>query len=541
MGDTRLAELGDAAVLPAPRQRVAFRTRLGTVTRRRLRERLGRVAAPVLPAAARRLDVGLLGVAVLVASALRLVDLGRIGLNSDEAVYAGQAASLAGNPAFTDNFPVVRAHPLLFQLAMSPLYRNGIPDVPGRYVSALFGVGTVLIVFLVGQQLYGPRVGALSALLLAVVPYHVVITRQELLDGPMTFFATGALAAVAAMGRTGRGRWLVAAGGCLGLAALTKETAVILVAAVFVFLSLVPRYWRPLRHVVGGAAVALVLTLSYPVITAVSGGSRGGQSYLLWQLTRRPNHGFSFYFTSVATSMGWLLIVAAVVGLLVLRRASSWREVLLVSWVAVPVLFFEIWPVKGFSYLLLVLPAVAVLAARTLAWLVDHPAATPRTRAAGVLVTLTVVLSLLVPAARTAFAPVPSGLAGAGGTPGGREAGRWVDAHVPEGARLLTIGPSMANILQYYSGRQADGLSVSPSPAHRNPSYQPVVNPDASVRYGDYEYLVWDAYSARRSPHFAAKAVGLVTKYRGVVIHTESAQVRGGKREPVIVVYQVHP
>ena len=86
-------------------------------------------------------DRGILLGAVIVGTALRVAALGSVGLNSDEAVYAGQAGSLAGNPHFTELFPVVRAHPLLFQLLASPLYRNGVPDLPGRYLSAASGWG----------------------------------------------------------------------------------------------------------------------------------------------------------------------------------------------------------------------------------------------------------------------------------------------------------------------------------------------------------------------------------------------------------------
>ena len=181
-----------------------------------------------------------------------------------------------------------------------------------------------------------------------------------------------------------------------------------------------------------------------------------------------------------------------------------------------------------------------MLAARLLAWLMDRPTGSVTSRTAGALVTLVVVASLAVPAAGSVLAPRSSSLAGAGGTPGGREAGRWVAAHVPDGARLMTIGPSMANIIQYYSGRAADGLSVSPSPAHRNPSYLPVPNPDAAVRYGDYQYLVWDAYSAQRSSHFAAKQQELIGRYHGIAVHTETARM-DGRTQPVIVVYEMHP
>ena len=91
-------------------------------------------------------------------------------------------------------------------------------------------------------------------------------------------------------------------------------------------------------------------------------------------------------------------------------------------------------------------------------------------------------------------------LAGSGGLPGGREAGTWIDANVPGGATLLTLGPSMANIVQFYGHREAFGLSVSPNPLNRNPSYVPVENADLQLRNGSIQYAVWDSFSAGRSP-----------------------------------------
>lgn len=488
---------------------------------------------------ARALDLGVLAVAMLVGTALRVVQLGAVGVNSDEAVYAGQAASLAGNPHFVDIFPIVRAHPLLFQTLASPLYRNGVPDVPGRYLSALFGVGTIVLVFQLGRLLYGRRAGAIAALLLAIMPYHVIITRQVLLDGPMTFFTTAALCCMAALGRTGRRRWLLAAGSCIGLAALTKETAIILILSSFVFLSLVPRFWRPFRYVVGGAGCAVVLALTYPVVTAASGGTRTGQSYLLWQLTRRPTHDLLFYLTTVSSTMGVLLIASAAAGLFLLRRRASWAEVLLLAWIVVPFVFFEVWPVKGFPYLIMLAPALAMLAARTLAALIDLEPRTLLTVGGGVVASAALVLSMVIPSVRAVAGPSSSGLAGAGGSPGGREAGMWIAAHVPAGARLMTLGPSMRNVLEYYSGRRSDALSVSPDPLHRNPSYLPIPNPDAAIRAGDYEYVVWDAYSAKRSPTFATKELLLIRKFHGRVVHTELATFNGNAMEPVVVIYEV--
>ncbi len=68
------------------------------------------------------------------------------------------------------------------------------------------------------------------------LPRHV--TRQVLLDGPMVFFATLALWLLAKYCSNREPCWLVAAAGVMGLAVLTKETAVVLVGGVYCFFML---------------------------------------------------------------------------------------------------------------------------------------------------------------------------------------------------------------------------------------------------------------------------------------------------------------
>jgi hypothetical protein len=505
-----------------------------------------RLRARLLPARltlSQRITVRELALTLGVAALLRFIDLGAVGLNSDEAVYAGQSASLAGNPHFTALFPIVRAHPLLMQLLMAPLYGSGVVDTPGRYVAATFGVATVALVYILGRVMYDHRVATVGALILAVMPYHVIIGRQIMLDGPMAFFTTGALVCLAiGAKRNARAGWLVAAGAAIGLATLTKETAIIMIGSAFAFVSLTSHMWRPVRFPLAGAGIALMLTFMYPVLTALSGGSHSGQNYLLWQLTRQPNHDFGFYAVVVGGAMGFGLLAVAGIGLFARRftgRAVTWREGLLLAWILVPFAFFQIWPVKGFSYLEPLAPAIAMLGARSLV----PAAAMAGTRIArrwAPLLTACVVLSLAVPSIAGVASPNTSGLAGAGGLPGGREVGEWVDAHVPTGSHLMTIGPSMANVIQYYSGRRCDALSVSPNPLHRNPTYRPIFNADVELKDGNYEYVVWDVYSAGRSPHFAERALELAHRFGGHIRYVQSGEINGTNR-PIVIIYEVHP
>jgi len=109
---------------------------------------------------------------------------------------------------------------------------------------------------------------------------------------------------------------------------------------------------------------------------------------------------------------------------------------------------------------------------------------------------------------------------------------------------VLTIGPSMANILRFYGQRSAYGLSISPNPLYRNPAYVPVLNPDLQIRNGDIQYLVWDSYSAGRSAFFSQTLLRLSKRFNGRVVHTESVPVRTPDgttvQKPAIIVFEVH-
>ena len=131
-------------------------------------------------------------------------------------------------------------------------------------------------------------------------------------------------------------------------------------------------------------------------------------------------------------------------------------------------------------------------------------------------------------------------LAGSGGVAGGREAGRWVAANVPTGGTLLTVGPSMANIIEFYGHRKAFGLSVSTNPLNRNPTYEAVKNPDLSIRANDLQYVVWDAFSASRSQFFGDRLLRYAKRYNGRAVHTEWV-THGSVREPVIRIFEVRP
>src|SRR4051794_16621579 len=193
---------------------------------------------------------------------LRLWAVDALGVNSDEAVYAGQAASLARDPAYLPFFPVFRAHPLLFQSLLSLEYRAfGVSSLGGRLLAVAFGMGTVWLTYAIGARLYGRRVGTLAALLIGVMPYPVVVSRQILLDTLMAFFATLALYLLIRYVQTDQVAWLYASAVALGLAVLTKETAILLAGGVYAFFALTRKTRLRLRQALIASALLVVTVL----------------------------------------------------------------------------------------------------------------------------------------------------------------------------------------------------------------------------------------------------------------------------------------
>jgi len=179
---------------------------------------------------------------------------------------------------------------------------------------------------------------------------------------------------------------MLATSAVMGLAVLSKETSIVLVGGLYAFFALTPAVRLHLRHVLLGLIMMAAVITAFPMTVSLSGRASTGGQYLLWQLFRRPNHGPLFYAQVVPPALGWLALGAAGLGLVMLRRESTWRERLLLTWVAVPLAFFCLWPVKGYQYLLPIAPIVAILAGRAIARIATVPALVSHRRQSAALV-----------------------------------------------------------------------------------------------------------------------------------------------------------
>ena len=265
----------------------------------KLRDTPKRVTEPVLPAELERVVVRrwltaaiLLGIAI-VALVVRLWHFNDVGYNSDEAVYAGQGAGIAHDPAARPVLPGLPRAPAALPVGR----RNRLRAPPGRLVrtGSRDRVRRALRAGHVRARapaLRRARVGLIAAAVLALMPYHVIVSRQILLDGPQTFFTTITLCLADPLrALRPRSSGCAAAAAGMGLSVLAKEPSVIFCGAVYAFFALSPEIRvRP----AGAPAVARRAwrsrSLPYPLALLLSGQTGTGGSFLAWQLVRQPNH-----------------------------------------------------------------------------------------------------------------------------------------------------------------------------------------------------------------------------------------------------------
>ncbi len=480
-----------------------------------------------------------LTVIVLVAAILRLAGIWNPGFNSDEAVYAGQGAAMVGEEPFDQLFSLFRAHPLLLQLSVGTLFKLvGVSDIAARLlVAGVFGIGAVALTYLLAAELHSRKIGLIAAALLATLPYHVVVTRQVLVDVPMAFFTVLALwLLIVGIRRESQTVMLLAALSA-ALAALSKEVAVLLVIVAGLYL-LLTGTWRALRPstvVLGGALYALLLA-PFP-ISRLIGPAANASSFVLWQFARPPNHSQDYFVRILLQFAGFAFLALALIGLVTMVARREREDVLVLVWLAVFMGFFQLWPTKLFFYLVVVVPGLAIAAAIGAVTLVRglgrmvRALATPAaaTAALAVIVIAVATLGTVVSWRTTASASAqPEGLGDfdieVQSFVGAREFGTWAGDHSPEGTRFLTMGPSIGNILRFYGHRESYALSISPDPKRRNPAYVPIPNPDLAIRQMAVHYLVWDAYTADRSPFYASRLLTLADKFGSSVVYSVSVE-----------------
>lgn len=152
---------------------------------------------------------------------------------------------------------------------------SGDSIAAGRLAGAALGALAVLLLYLIAKRVWGRRVGLMAALMAAVFPPLVLLSRELLSESLFIALELGALLCVLSFRRSGGALgWAVAAGALCGLAVLTRNTGIVLLLAVALGTwTLRPRFpWRALRAPLLVVACAALTIAPWTVRNAVEFG-----------------------------------------------------------------------------------------------------------------------------------------------------------------------------------------------------------------------------------------------------------------------------
>ena len=485
----------------------------------------------------------LLIIIILAASLVRLWDLDSNGFNNDEAIYSGQAATLAGHKEYGEHFSIYRAHPLLLQYFVSVMFANfGISDTIARLVPAILGIFTVIVTYMIGKILYDKKVAFIAAFVLALLSYHIIVSRQVMLDASLTFFFTLTLYFfVLHLKKPKEAHWLFLVGASAGLSFLSKEIGIFALITSIVCLFLIKGF--NFRNIIIVASSFVLVSSPYwlPILT-IPEAHDAALAYWNWQASRDPNQSADFYLTLISQEvLGYILtglFILSVIYSLATRDISKPSVFILLVWIGIPLIIFQFLAVKGYAFASPTITPFVLLGVSFL--FSDWMKKLPHHRIFVIgLIPLIFVFS--GPMLHYLFQIPPIQLVGSGGEPYAREGAIWIRDNVPQKGIFLTIDIRTANVIRYYANNEALSLH-----SNNNPAYIQIDNPDLPILNGKIDYLVYETYLVEQFPYLKGEAKELnqlIIKYSGIPIHTEYETYTdtNGKNliKPALIIYSL--
>ena len=298
-------------------------------------------------------------------------------LDPDEGRNAEVAREMAESNEYLlphlDGLPYLDKPVVYFAAAAATMEILGPSETAARLPAYLFTLATIAIVVQFARRRWGADAGWLAGLALGTMPLVMAYARATIFDSTLSFCTTAAILAF----------WEerpVLAWAAIGLGALTKGPVAILVP----FAALVPATLltgRPLRRLFPWLGLAVFAAVALPWFLAVSARIPEFPRYVfvretLERVTTPAFHRTApfWYYVPIVPVAAFPWIVPA------LARVQHWRwawlarrvnpdahdVMLLACWVLGPLVFFTLNQSKLPQYVLPLMPAFALAAARAL-------------------------------------------------------------------------------------------------------------------------------------------------------------------------------
>ena len=261
----------------------------------------------------------------------------------------------------------------------------GVSEWTARLPSALSGFAAIVAIFFFVRPLLGPWPALWSGLVLATCVGHYAFSRIVKLDMTLSLFIVLALcafyrASVAGSRREKRLSYL-SMYAAAGAATLVKGPIGFVLPGMIVFLYILARNrWALLKEMELPWGILLFVAIVAPWYAWAESRNPGYLSYFLGQenftrfLTshfRRDKGWYFFAAVALAGFLPWSCLIPAIVRRLKRQRLDD-LSLYLLLWALAPVVFYSFSSSKLAEYILPVFPALAILAGKTIAEMLEE-------------------------------------------------------------------------------------------------------------------------------------------------------------------------
>ncbi len=297
----------------------------------------------------------------------------------DEARFAEAAREMLVRQEFLSPYfnyaPYFNKPPLYMWLTAATYSLLGISEITARLWSALFGLGTMLVVFAMGELLFNRRVGFIAALILITGLQWTAESRLGLLNIGVSFFITLSLLALLLAVKRERPQYYLLFFLSMGLGVLMKGPIAIIFPGLIGILYLV--YARRLRDLaspwtIAGACLMLAVALPWHIVQWLRFGHDFLGTYFGYHMVERytcsiEGHGEPQYYYLLVLALGMLPWSGFMPGALALS-GRLWRKhregiLFLLLWFACIYAFFAVGRTKLPGYITPLYPCLSLFLA----------------------------------------------------------------------------------------------------------------------------------------------------------------------------------
>ena len=317
------------------------------------------------------LSILILGLILSISIFLNFYNLGSYPFNPDESVYSAQAAIWAGHDQYRDNFLLFSRLATNFQVhqvIVGTFFKFfGQNEFVARLPSAIFGVLTVLLVFLLADTMFNRRTALLSSFFMATNNYLIHFNRQDHLEATLILFLV--LSTLLFMKWKGTKKNYYFYSFLLSTLIMVMIKVIILLpfgVLIIYFIYSENEYenfkkmmFKPLSILVFLVVMAYTFYYIYWIV-----GINNYINTLIYATGRQSKQVSTFYIDIIKLFMGYAIPFLAIIGVANAIQTRNRGELFIAIWAISVIIFFTYYPLQGYSYILPAVPAIAILCAR---------------------------------------------------------------------------------------------------------------------------------------------------------------------------------